>query len=193
MDQQNINLLLPSTKVEVTPHLTLKTQTVIVFVFIFFLFCSYLLNRYFLIKVENDFKQLALAKNQMLKGLEDLQVKLTALQSAEKNGNVVISFAPEETIFTPYLDKLSVYTPYGVWLTSIVVDREHKTIEITGNAMSESFLPEFIKRINNEHVFGDEQLINLKLRKDKTKNLISFVLSTANNIRNTNSTNSTKS
>lgn len=183
MAQQNINLLLSSPKVEATPYLTLKTQVIIVSIFVVFLFSVYLLNQYILVRMEKNFKQFEVVKNQIFKGLEEVQGKLNALQMAEKTGSTIIDLAPEETNFTPYLEKLSVYTPYGIWLTSININQEKKTIELKGNALHEAFVPEFIRLINQKHVSGEMQIINLTFKKDKGKNFISFDLNNISNLK----------
>lgn len=65
--------------------------------------------------------------------------------------------------FSEYLRGFSRQTPQGVWLTGFTIGAGGNDMEIRGRMLSDSLLPEYVKRLSGEKVFKGRSFAGLEL------------------------------
>lgn len=69
--------------------------------------------------------------------------------------------------FAEYLRGLARQTPAGLWLTGFAIADGGASMEIRGRMMDPALLPEYIRRLNGEHVFKGHEFSALRVAAGK--------------------------
>lgn len=82
--------------------------------------------------------------------------------------------------FSQYLTILAEFTPEGIELDNFKFSSINHDIELTGKALTESLLPEYIDILNNNLNFFNKKFNELSLQKNETNKTVEFTINTQN-------------
>lgn len=175
--EQNINLLEHKMAFSSVKYASLKFFALIVIVFCTLLMIFYFFNLSLYKKNSTKLTQLTLVKEKAKQQITELrkQIAQQSKDSATSNSSSTLVLT---TPFLPYLEKLAMYIPYGIWLRTISLGQQKNifTFTLNGKSISVNLLPQFIRIIEQKRIFNSEKTFNLSLQKDEKNNLVVFAL-----------------
>lgn len=99
----------------------------------------------------------------MLAKVDDFKIQLKARQEvmdAVQGGTIGSSEG-----FSEYLRGFARQTPQGLWLTGFTIGSGGKDMEIRGRMLTDTLLPEYVKRLSAEKAFKGRSFAGLDLRR----------------------------
>ena len=102
-------------------------------------------------------------------------------QTNSQKAQLFSVYPAKKKTLSSYLVDLTTATPSGIWLTELAFGEAGDIIQLTGNTISMSLVPEFLHNLGNAQHFAGKHFNNLQIDKIEQENgekKIRFVLST---------------
>lgn len=183
--EQNINLLRRPALLARHGDASLKSFTLLVVGFCVLLMGIYFISLGVYKKDETNLARLVLEQKDVSQQITVLMKQIAQQNIATSSGVAITTAGQPAAQFVPYLKKLGIYTPHGIWFDSFSFSQKEGVFifVLHGKAIAATLLPQFMKIIDEQYIFNGEKLINLTLQKDEKTNLISFVLNNSESLK----------